>query len=166
MEREAAAVAELPLAQLAALMANVNRDTTKRPQPFELRDFCLFRDAATGEAGISAAVAAVALGLRREQRCPELLLAAWPEILAAAKPDARAPNVRALHSLDGAVWVLAPQFEDHGIRAGLVAVRGERLGGNLELQELDRPMLRHRITLPQRRGFGWLEANLLLRRAE
>lgn len=165
MEREAAAVAEVPLAQLTALMANINRDATRRPQPYELTDFCLYRDATKADAGISAAVAAVALSLRREQRCPELLLAAWPEILAAARPDARPPAIRALHSPDNAVWVLAPQFEDHGIRAGLVAVRGERLSGNLELQELDRPMLRHHVTIPQRSGFGWLEANLLLRLA-
>lgn len=164
LERQAAAVAELPIAQLVALTANLNRDTEKRAQPFRLEEFCFYRDA-TSESAILAEVAAVALDLRRENRCPELILAIWSDVIAAATSEARPPAIRALRSEDGAVWVLAPQFEAGGIRGGLVAVRGERLSGNLTLMELDRPMLRHAVILPARSGFGWLEANLLLRSA-
>jgi hypothetical protein len=162
LERQAAAVAELPIAQLVALTANLNRDTVKRPQPFKTEDFCFYREGSS-DATISAEVAAVALDLRRENRCPELILAAWPDVVANASPDARPPQIRALHSEDGAVWVLAPRFEPQGIRGGLVAVRGERISGKLQLRELDRPMLCHSVILPARPGFGWLESNLLLR---
>lgn len=161
LERQAAAVAELPIAQLVALTANLNRDTAKRPQPFKTEEFCFFREG--GDESISAEVAAVALDLRRENRCPELILAAWPDVVANANAEARSPQIRALHSADGAVWVLAPRFEPQGIRGGLVAVRGERISGNITLMELDRPMLGHTVTLPARPGFGWLESNLLLR---
>lgn len=160
LQRQAAAVAELPVAQLTALTANVNRDPAKS-KPFGTEQFCFFRDA-TKEAAISAEAAAVALDLRRDQRCPEMLLAAWPQILEAATPEARSPEVRALHSADGDVWVLAPRWEDRGIRGGLVAVRGE-ISGSVELQELDRPLLRHRLQLPRRAAFGWIESDLLLK---
>lgn len=162
LERQAAAVAELPIAQLVALTANLNLDTSKRPQPFKTQDFCFFNDGGD-EGSISAEVAAVALDLRRENRCPELILAAWPDVVANANAEARSPQIRALHSADGAVWILAPRFEPQGIRGGLVAVRGERISGNITLMELDRPMLSHTVILPARPGFGWLESNLLLR---
>ena len=164
LERRDAATAERPAAQIATLLANIHRDTTKRAAPFEVQDFTFYDEASATADGISPAAAAVALDLRREGLCPELLLAAWPEILRAATPDAKAPKIRALRSEDGAVWLLAPQFEPGGIRAGLAVVRGQ-LSGKLRLQELDRPMLSHDVILPQRQGFGWLEANLLLRLA-
>lgn len=163
LERRDAAMAERPVAQLATLLANIHRDTTKRAQPFALTDFTFYGEDAPAD-GISPTTAAVALDLRREGLCPELLLAAWPEILRAATPDAKAPEIRALRSDDGAVWVLAPKFETGGIRAGLAVVRGQ-LSGKLRLQELDRPMMSHALILPQRQGFGWLEANVLLRLA-
>ena len=162
LERQAAAVAELPIAQLVALTANLNRDTGKRPQPFKTEEFCFYREGGD-EGSISAEVAAVALDLRRENRCPELILAAWPDVVANANTEARPPQIRALHSADGAVWVLAPRFEPQGIRGGLVAVRGERISGNITLMEYDRPMLKHTVILPARPGFGWLESSLLLR---
>jgi len=47
------------------------------------------------------------------------------------------------------------------VRGGLVAVRGQ-LSGRIVLRELDRPLIRHAVRLPARKGFGWLEADLLL----
>jgi hypothetical protein len=159
IQREAAAVAELPVAQLTALTANINRDTTKG-QPFGTEQFCFYRST-TREESITAEVAAVALSLRREERCPALILAIWPQILAAATKEAGLPPLRAMHSDDDAVWVLAPRLEGDGIRGGLVAVRGQ-ISGSVELRELDRPLLTHRLRLPKRAGFGWLESDLLL----
>lgn len=150
------------MAQIAAMLANINRDTEKRPQPWPLTEFCFYRDRDTDDSdGIPPAAAAVALGLRHENRCPEILIAIWPSILGAATETATMPAVRALHTADHAVWVLAPVWEQGGCRGGLVAVRGS-ISGPVDLVELDRPLLRHRLVLPRRHGYGWLEADLLL----
>lgn len=148
------------MAQLTALMANVNRDP-KKSQPFSTEQFCFFRETAKPQGNLSAEAAAVALALRHEGRCPPLVIAAWPEVLEAAKQPVSVPSLRALHSDDGAVWVLAPRWESGHCRGGLVAVRG-KIGGTVELRELDRPLIRHRLRLPDRPGYGWLESDLLL----
>lgn len=159
IRREDAAMAELPVAQLTALMANVNRDPAKS-QPFSTEQFCFFREPDKPD-GLSAETAAVALALRHENRCPPLVVAAWDQVLQAATQAASVPPVRALVSDDDAVWVLAPRWEAGNVRGGLVTVRGA-IAGTVELHELDRPLLRYRLKLPQRKGFGWLEADLLL----
>lgn len=161
IRRDQAALAELPVAQLVALTANINRDSKKQPKPFVTPDFCLFRREEPDAQQMSAAVAAVALDLRHEDRCPPLLLAAWPQVLAAVKDGTRTPELRALHSDDEAVWILAPQWEGANCRGGLVVVRGQ-ISGTITVRDLDRPLMVHRLVLPQRPGFGWLEAGLLL----
>lgn len=161
IRREQAATRELPVAQLAALLANINRDTKKQPKPFTALDFALYGQHERVDAAISAEAAAVALALRHEDRCPPLLLTVWPEVLASVKDGTRVPAVRALHSDDEAVWVLAPQFEERNVRGALVAVRGQ-ISGTVRLRDLDRPLMTYDLQLPQRPGFGWLEAGLLL----
>ena len=145
------------------MLANINRDTKKQPQPWSVQNFCFYRDRdSTGDSrGIPPEAAAVALSLRHENRCPEILLVAWQAILEAADDTTKPPPVRALHSDDGAVWVLAPQMMQGGCRGGLVAVRGT-VSGPVLLRELDRPLLTHRLVLPKRTGYGWLEASLFL----
>lgn len=140
-------------------MANINRDP-KQGKPFSTEQFCFYREAPEPE-GLSPETAAVALALRHEGRCPQLVLAAWPQVLEAAKQPGSVPPVRALVSEDEAIWVLAPRWESGNVRGGLVAVRGQ-IAGTVELRELDRPLIRHRLKLPKRQGFGWLEADLLL----
>jgi hypothetical protein len=160
IQRQQAAINELGVAQLTALMANVNRDPAKS-QPFTTEQFCFFREQDQAAGGLSPEVAAVALALRHEDRCPPLLLTIWPDILKASKTAAKPPAVRALRSDDDAVWVLAPSWEGRNVRGGLVVVRGQ-LSGRIVLRELDRPLIRHEVRLPTRKGFGWLEAGLLL----
>jgi hypothetical protein len=146
------------------MLANINRDTTKRPQPWPIDDFCFYgdqRNSPDNRGGIPPEAAAVALSLKHENRCPEILLVAWPAIVEAADDTTKPPPVRALHSDDGAVWVLAPQMMQGGCRGGLVAVRGT-VSGPVLLRELDRPLLTHRLVLPKRTGYGWLEASLFL----
>lgn len=165
IKRQQAALLELPLAQLTALTANVNRDPAKG-KPFTAQDFLMFQEERPSDDRLRPEVAAVALALRNEDRLPRLLLTIWTELLEASKQDAKVPAVRALHSADEAVWVLAPRFERDGhVRGGLVAVNG-RLHGPVTLRELDRPLMRHRLVLPERKGFGWLESDLLLLRAK
>jgi hypothetical protein len=159
IQRQQAAILELPIAQLTALTANVNRDPAKS-EPFSTEQFCFFREQAPSD-GISPDVAAVALALRHEDRCPPLVISIWPDILEASKKPGKLPPVRALRSDDETVWVLAPAWEGRNIRGGLVAVRG-RISGPVALRELDRPLIRHTVRLPCREGFGWVEADLLL----
>mgnify|MGYP006271788763 CR=1 FL=1 len=144
-------------------MANINRDP-KKGEPFTAVQFCLYREQERSTEVLSAEVAAVALALRHDGRCPPLLLTAWPEILASAKSGVQ-PKLRALHSDDDAVWVLAPTWEGRHCRGGLVLVDGQ-ISGTVHLRELDRPLMVHRLQLPQRKAFGWLEAGLLLLAAD
>lgn len=160
IQRNAAAYAELPIAQLTALMANINRDPDKC-EPFNTEQFCFFREERRDDNALSPEVAAVALALRHENRCPPLVIAAWPKVLEASRQAAKLPSVRALVSDDETIWVLAPRWEERNVRGGLVAVKGQH-SGVVTLRELDRPLIRHKLKLPERHGFGWLEADLLL----
>jgi hypothetical protein len=148
------------VAQLTALMRNINVDP-KKTKPLGALDFALFRDKPKDDKVLSAEVAAVALALRHEDKCPPLLLSAWNHVLASATDDATPPDVRALRSDDEAVWVLAPKWEGRNCRGGLVLVKG-RISGPVRLRDIDRPLLTHDLVLPERPGFGWLEAGLLL----
>jgi hypothetical protein len=159
--KQRAAMAEVPVAQLSALMANINRDPNKS-KAFKALDFCVFHEQQKDERGqLSPQVAAVALALRHEQRAPKVLLAAWTDILEAANDTVKAPSIRALHSDDEKVWVLAPQWEGSNIRGGLVAVHGQ-IHGTVRLRDADRPLMVYDVTLPKRPNMGYLEAGLLL----
>lgn len=164
IRREQAQLQEMPIAQLAALLANINRDP-KKGKPFSLQDFQLFAQEQKAERRLSAEVAAVALALKHDDKAPPLLVSCWNEVLASAADGTRMPQVRALHSDDEAVWVLAPVWEATGIRGGLVLVKG-RISGTVLLRDLDRPLLTHHLQLPERPGFGWIEAGCLLLSAE
>lgn len=164
IRREQAQLQEMPVAQLAALLANINRDP-KKGKPFSLQDFQLFAQEQRAERRLSAEVAAVALALMHEDKAPPLLVSCWNEVLASANDGTRMPEVRALHSDDDAVWVLAPTWEATGVRGGLVLVKG-RISGTVLLRDLDRPLLTHSLQLPERPGFGWIEAGCLLLLAE
>lgn len=160
MQIEAAAVAELPIASLSALMANINRDP-KKGKPFTPMDFCLFRQEEKREAVFRPEVAAVALDLQSQQQAPKVLLCAWPEILASATSDAKMPEIRALKSDDEAVWILAPAWEGKNVRAGLIAVHGT-ISGPIRVRDIDRPLSSLVLMVPKRTGWAWLEADLLL----
>lgn len=153
---------ELPVAQLTALMANINRDP-KKSKPFTTAQFCLFGEEREEDrqAVFAPEVAAVALALRHEQLAPALLLTVWPQVLASSSEAAKVPSVRALRTDDEAVWVLAPRWEGANIRGGLVLVRGA-IRGSLHLRDLDRPLLTYDVRIPERSGYGWIEAGTLL----
>ena len=164
IRREQAQLQEMPVAQLAALLANINRDP-KKGKPFSLQDFQLFSSEQKAERRLSAEVAAVALALKHEDQAPPLLVSCWNEVLASADEGTRMPRVRALHSDDQSVWMLAPEWEATGIRGGLVLVKG-RISGTIVLRDLDRPLLTYNLQVPARPGFGWIEAGCLLLTAE
>jgi hypothetical protein len=160
IRREQVQLQELPVAQLAALLANVNRDP-KKGKPFSLNDFTLFAEERKEDGVLSPEVAAVALELRHEDKAPPLLITCWPQVLASVKDGTKVPTQRALRSDDDAVWVLAPSWEGSNVRGGLVLVRG-RISGTVVLRDLDKPLLSFRFKLPERPGFGWMEAGCLL----
>lgn len=159
IRRDRAALDELPTAQLAALLGNINRDPSKG-EPFTTSSFCLFAERKQ-EAPFAPEVAAVALALRHEEKAPPLLLGVWPQVLESSKDGVEPPKIRALSSDDESVWILAPSWERRNIRGGLVLVRG-RVSGPMSLRDIDRPLMRYCVELPERKGFGWIEADLLL----
>lgn len=164
LKREEASMAELPLANLAALTANINRDPSKG-KAFSASDFVIFRDSEQPKAVLLPEVAATALALRHEDKAPPILLAAWPQILASATEHAAVPSVRALKSDDGNVWVVAPAWEGRHCRGGLVAVTAST-HGCITLRDLDRPLATYVLQVPQRPHAAWLEGGLLLMAAE
>jgi hypothetical protein len=164
IRHEQAAMAELPITVLACLMANINRDP-KKGTPFKPQDFAVFGANATVEHKVfTPEVAATALALRHEGLAPSILLTAWPELLASLTEDAKPPEQRAWASDDGQVWVLCPQWEGQHVRCGLVAVHGT-VHGPVLLRDVDRKLLSYRLVLPEQKGFGWLQAGLLLLQA-
>lgn len=160
LKREEMALRELPVASLAALTANINRDP-KKGKAFTPSDFALFREREKQQAQLMPEVAAVALALRHEGKAPPILLVAWPAILASASENAQAPSIRALRSDDGRVWVLAPSWEGRNIRGGLVMTTG-CAHGLFSLRDIDRSLATYQVQVPKRPLAGWLEGGLLL----
>lgn len=165
LRRKELSLKELPVAQLVMLTANLNRDPKKSAQPFQLQDFCLFKEESEDAPVLPVAAAHVALALRHEGRLPPVLLSVWKEILASAQGAPKDPPVRALVSDDQSVWALTPSWEGKNIRGGIVAVDG-RPRGLVVLRDMDRPLLTYRVKVPERKGFGWVEVGCLLLAAE
>lgn len=165
IQKNAAALSELPVAQLMAITCNLNRDAKRKPEPFSAADFCCYREREKAEDAFTPEVAAVALALKAENRHPPLLLAVWPQILESAKEVVSPPETRAYCSDDNAVWVLAPAWEGRNCRGGLVLVRG-RVSGEVVMRDIDKPLITHRFVLPERPGTGWIEAGHLLKAPE
>ena len=136
---------ELPIAQLASLTANINRDTRRTPKPFTLQDFALFYKSDKTE-GFPPQAAMVAMSLRRENRMPDVLIGVWPQLLAAVKQATSMPPIRALISDDDTVALLAPKQEGKHWR-GLLAVTQYPAEGQIVLRDVDRPLLTYSVQL-------------------
>lgn len=160
IKKEQVALAEMPVAQLTALMANINRDSKKAPRPFQLRDFCLFADQQRQDDQFPPEAAAIALELRRLGECPEALIGCWPAVLAAADQAVRMPSVRVLWSDDRAVAILAPVWEGKNIRGTLVV--SSMVRGTVVLRDRDRPLLTYKVRLPEKPHFAYVAAGELV----
>lgn len=90
-----------------------------------------------------------------------MLLTVWPQVLASVKEGVSVPKVRAFRSKGGEVWILAPSWEGANCRGGLVLVRGQ-ISGRMVVFDLDRPLISYSLNVPERKGYGWIEAGLLL----
>lgn len=159
IRRDKAALYELPHAQFQALFANANRDP-KKGKPFSAGDFCVFKSREDTETAFPPEVAAIALELRHENRCPGVLLTCWSHVLTAAKEPVDVPSIRAWKSDDNRVWVFAPRWEGSNVR-GFVAVDGN-VHGDVVLRDIDRPLLTYTAKIPQNNSLGWLQSGLLL----
>lgn len=164
IRRDNAALAELPIAALQALTANINRDP-KKSKPFTPLDFAMFRERESDDKVLTPEVAATALALRAEKKDAPILLAAWDKVLASATTSAKIPEVRALHSDDNQIWILCPTWEGKNVRAGLIAV-ADHIFGVVRFRDIDRPLTTYSLNIPDRRTFAWLETGLLLPAAE
>ncbi len=160
IRRDNAALAELPIAALQALTANISRDP-KKSKPFTALDFAMFRERESDQKVLSPEVAATALALRAEKKDAPILLAAWDKVLASATTSAKLPEIRALHSDDNQIWILCPTWEGKNVRAGLIAV-ADHIFGLVRLRDIDRPLTTYTLNIPDRRTFAWLETGLLL----
>lgn len=162
IRRDQAALIELPVAQLTSLMANINRDSKKAPQPFSLQDFTLFwRDPSKEEAAFPPLAAAVALALRHEGKLPPVLIGVWPAVLAAAGKAPHPPKLRALISDDGEVALLAPVLEGKHFR-GLLAVSTYPAGGVVKLRDVDRPLISYTVQLGASDHFSYVVSGELV----
>jgi hypothetical protein len=162
IRRDNASLAELPIAALQALTANINRDSKRRPTPFAPSDFAMFSPNKENENRVlSPEVAAVALALRAEDQDSPILLTVWPQITSSATDSAKPPSIRALHNDDKTVWVLCPEWEGRNIRGGLVCSKG--IQGPITLRDVDRPLATYPVVVPRKPGaYAWSEAGLLL----
>lgn len=158
-QRQAAAIAERPIARLTNLLYAVNR-TDKLPSMTE--DDWLVYGERRQEQGLPRAVVAVMLSLRAEHRLPELLLPAWGAVVTAADGAGKPPDCRALASDCGSLWVVAPVWEGRNIRGGLVGCHGLQSGGSIWVRDIDRPLMRWQVSVPSRQLAGWIEGDLLL----
>lgn len=150
----------MPLAQLTALTANINRDSKKAPKPFGVQDFCLFAAKDRKDDQFPPEAAAIALQLRHEGDCPEALIGCWQAVLAVADQATRVPDVRVLWSDDRAVAILAPTWEGQNIRGTLVV--SAMVEGTVVLRDRDRPLLTYKVRVPYRPHFSYVSAGELV----
>jgi hypothetical protein len=160
IRREQVALWELPVAQLTSLMANINRDSKKAPEPFALQDFAIFKREETDDRGFPAEAAAVAMALRHEGHLPPVLVGVWPAILAAAGKNKTVPKVRALISDDGEVALLAPKAEGKNWR-GLLAVTNYP-SGPVRLRDIDKPLISYVVELGPSDHFSYVASGELV----
>lgn len=160
IKKEEASITEMPLAQLTALTANINRDSKKAPKPFGVEDFCLFADKNRKNDQFPPEAAAIALQLRHEGECPEALIGCWQAVLSAAQQTTKLPDVRVLWSDDRAVAILAPVWEGKNIRGTLVV--SSMVDGPVVLRDRDRPLLTYTVRVPARPHFAYVSAGELL----
>lgn len=160
IQRQRAHLAEIPVAQLAAITRNMNATG----QPLPVADFLLFVDPDAERREFEPEVAASILALEHEQKASPLLRAIWPQVQQAATPTAVPPSVRAWASACGDIWLVNPVTEPGGVRCGLVAI-GTSNPGTVTVTDVDRPLLSYRVVIPDRPVGGWFEAGRLLRLA-
>ena len=155
IEQERMALEEMPIASLTALTANINRDDSKRKEPFGIVDFLLFADSDRESKGLLAAkTAETMLDLRRQYRLPDYMLAAWGEVVKSARAGTKLPECKALADETSTIWIINPRIKQRGIHCGLIGVHGV-WQGTVRVADIDRPLIFYDVILPNRKAAGW-----------
>ena len=95
-QRQEAARHERPIAQLTALLFNINR--SKDAKVMGEADWWIWNDAQTPADSLSLPTVAAMLALRSTRRLPDALLPAWHLVAAQAADAGRPPDCKALRS--------------------------------------------------------------------
>lgn len=162
LQRQELELAELQGAQISSLLFNINRDQ-KKSKPTSHKDWQFFRgDELVDDCDqLPAVVAHVCLALRHEQRLPPLLLGIWRQVVQRAQVPAAVPEIRALISEDQQVVIVAPSWEGQHLR-GFLAVKGQQHAAVVQVMDVDRPLLRYAVQLPNTLAAVHFEAGVLL----
>ncbi|ACT65627.1 predicted protein [Cyanophage PSS2] len=145
LERERFHALELPTAQLAALTANLNRDSKKNRKPFSAEDFCFFMDRDANKPEERAARAY--MKLEELEELPDWAVFCATDFLhGEGKPFLSDPALRG----DGFL-LLAPVEIDEGFRGLLIAqykVSGKKIQAAWEgsVYEVDVPEFNNFVT--------------------
>lgn len=161
LQRQELQLQELQGAQLCSLLYNINRDA-KKGKATTHQDWLFFRQEQRQEEDqLPPVVAHICVALRHEQQLPPLLIGIWRDVLQRAAVPAEQPEIRALVSSDRNLVIVAPSWEGQHIR-GFVAAKGQTPGSTVELIDIDRPLLRYQLKLPQHLQPIHYEAGVLL----
>lgn len=151
----------LATAELTSLLFNINRDPKKSKQTSR-DDWALFAKPPEDDSNeLPPVVAHVCIALRHEGLLPPMLVAIWRDVLKRSIEPAELPEVRALSNEERTVVVIAPQWEGSNLR-GFLAAKGQTPGAVVALSDVDRPLMRYSLRLPERLQPVHFEAAVLL----
>lgn len=108
---------ELPIANLASLHANSNRDPKRKSKPYSFKDFMFYSDNESGELP-SGRYGSAAIALVRERKFPDWALFCFPQLKSGADPDS-VPSILAFIAEDAIL--LAPIKTQSGWSGLLIA---------------------------------------------
>lgn len=121
---------ELPVANLTALMANLNRDSKKVRTPYKLTDFCFYAEEADKN-NPDAAPAAAYMHLIETSQLPSWALFVFSDMKGTHKPGTSTPEPVAAIG-DGFI-LLAPEPRNGGIE-GLMLATSSVAGKEIEVK--------------------------------
>lgn len=119
---------ELPIANLACLTANINRDTKRQRKPYQLKDFCFFQ-LDSGDNAPDFAPAAAYMALQKSGKLPTWALFVYSDMRHGDPQAATSP----LAAIGDGVVVLSP-IEKNGGLEGLLLARCNVSGKRVKVQ--------------------------------
>jgi hypothetical protein len=162
LQRQELQLLEMQGAQISSLLFNINRDARKA-KATSYKDWLFFAPQEQKPEGdeLPPVVAHICLALRHEEKLPPLLMGIWRDVIKRSGVPAEVPEIRALVNAERSVVAVAPAWEGANLRVFLAA-KGEQPGSVIELQDVDRPLLRYRLKLPLNLQPVHFEAAVLL----
>lgn len=141
---------ELQGAQICSLLYNINRDS-KKGKSTTHRDWQFFfdKEEVKEEDELPPVVAHICLALKHEGMLPPLLVGLWKHVVKRSAIPCEVPEIRALVNEDQTVVALAPTWEGSNIRA-FFASKGHKEEEIILLRDIDRPLLKYSIVVPNR----------------